>query len=125
VTIIPGDFEPDADAFEDDEILAHYLGAGEPAPSVALATVATSPSARAGGPLARPLAIGSPPVATPSGMPDWPDVTHQACTFVLDPQAIAWFRQHHADWQSEIHFVLRAWIAAHTVSDAGNYSIKM
>jgi uncharacterized protein (DUF4415 family) len=120
VTITPGDFEPDAEAFEDDDILAHYLGAGEPAPSVALATVATSPTARAGSPTSRLSVMGMPFVATPYGMPDWPDVTHQACAIVLDHQAINWFKQRHADWQSEIHFVLRAWIAAHTVSDAGN-----
>jgi uncharacterized protein (DUF4415 family) len=123
VTIIPGDYEPDADAFDDDDILANYLGAGEPAPSVALATVAPFRASLAAVPMLR-RSMDAPSVAVPWGMPDWPDVAYHDFTLLLDPQTVAWFRQRHADWQSEIHFVLRAWIAAHTVSDAGNSSSK-
>ncbi|HVZ09392.1 hypothetical protein [Rhodopila sp.] len=45
-------------------------------------------------------------------LPDWPPLTRREPGITIDPDVLAWFKRHHADWRREIRLVLKGWVAA-------------
>ncbi|HYZ24350.1 MAG TPA: BrnA antitoxin family protein [Rhodopila sp.] len=74
----------DAETLDDDELLAACLGIDEQGPD-----------------------------RQPAEIPDWPPARSNPVTVAIDGDTAAWFKANSANWQREIGFVLRAWVAAH------------
>ena len=80
--------DEDADTFDDDKLVATYLGVDrQPAQHT---VVAPEPS-------------------------DWPPTSEHNIGLAVDSMTLAWFKANHADWQRQMRFVLRAWVIAQTV----------
>jgi uncharacterized protein (DUF4415 family) len=50
----------------------------------------------------------------PVDIPDWPPARGNPVSIAVESDIAAWFRANSVNWQREIGFVLRAWVAAHT-----------
>lgn len=74
----------DAENLDDDELLAACLGIGEQGTA-----------------------------GQPAEIPDWPPARSNPVTVAIEADTAAWFKANSANWQREIGFVLRAWVAAH------------
>lgn len=81
--------DEDADALDDDKLLAAYLGVDPQKPAQGVIT-APEPS-------------------------DWPPTTEHDVGLSVDNMTLAWFKANHADWQRQMRFVLRAWVVAQAV----------
>ena len=86
--MISGQLDEDADTFDDDKLLATYLGV-DPQPAQR-AVVALEPS-------------------------DWPPTTEHNIGLAVDSMTLTWFKANHTNWQRQMRFVLRAWVIAQTV----------
>lgn len=81
--------DEDADALDDDKLLATYLGIDSHNPAQGTVVVP------------EPL--------------DWPSTTEHDVGLTVDTVTLAWFKTNHTDWQRQMRFVLRAWVMAQTV----------
>ena len=52
-----------------------------------------------------------PTAETATELPDWPQPRQSDLRLNLDAETVAWFKARHADWQSAMAGVLRAWAA--------------
>ncbi|MFL5253593.1 MAG: hypothetical protein ACJ8AI_11985 [Rhodopila sp.] len=83
-TISPHDPDEDADSLDDDALLEAYLRADAP----------------------------SAGRSAEEALPDWPPLRVREVGLQIETATLDWFKANHQDWCREIHFVLKAWVAA-------------